>query len=87
MAELTWSEVRTRIEGGEDEHTEFKLWAGFPRKVANELLAHFMTVMGWMELRGRGLPIIRREMREFNGTEPRLENSLDGRYVRLSLKV
>ncbi len=59
---------------------------GHPRS-RNELLAHFMTVMGWMELRGRGLPIIRQEMREHNGTEPRLENSLDGRYLRLSLTV
>lgn len=59
------------------------LAGGHPRS-RNELLAHFMTVMGWMELRGRGLPIIRQEMLRFNGTEPRLENSLDGRYVRLS---
>ena len=59
---------------------------GHPRS-RNELLAHFMTVMGWMELRGRGLPIIRREMREANGTEPRLVNNLDGRFVRLSLEI
>jgi ATP-dependent DNA helicase RecG len=62
------------------------LAGGHPRS-RNELLAHFMTVMGWMELRGRGLPIIRQEMRQANGTEPRLENSRDGRYVRLSLAI
>lgn len=62
------------------------LAGGHPRS-RNELLAHFMTVMGWMELRGRGLPIIRREMRDANGTEPGLESSLEGRYVRLSLKT
>ncbi len=65
---------------------ETALAGGHPRS-RNELLAHFMTVMGWMELRGRGLPIIRHEMREANGTEPRLQNSLDGRYVRLSLRI
>jgi hypothetical protein len=48
-------------------------------------MAHYMMVMGWMELRGRGLPIVRQEMRAFNGTEPRLFNSTEGRFVRLSL--
>lgn len=62
------------------------LSGGHPRS-RNELLAHFMTVMGWMELRGRGLPIIRQEMREANGSEPRLENNLDGRFLRLSLRI
>lgn len=45
-----------------------------------------MMVRRWMEKRGRGLPIVRREMREFNGTEPELVNSTAGRYVRLTLK-
>ena len=42
---------------------------GYPRS-RNESLAHFMAVMGFMEQRGRGWPIMRRAMREFNGTEP-----------------
>lgn len=62
------------------------LAGGHPRS-RNELLAHFMTVMGWMELRGRGLPIIRKEMQTFNGSELRLVNSRDGRYLRLSLTL
>jgi hypothetical protein len=35
----------------------------------------------------RGLPIVRHEMREFNGTEPLLVNSVDGRFVRLRLRI
>ena len=38
-----------------------------------------------MELRGRGLPIIRQEMRAFNETEPQLFNDSGGRFVRLRL--
>lgn len=59
--------------------------AGHPRS-RNELMAHFMMVRRMMEMRGRGLPIVRREMRRFNDTEPELINDLDGRFVRLRLK-
>jgi hypothetical protein len=31
---MDWTEVRERILQGEDEKTEFKLWPGFPKKVA-----------------------------------------------------
>ncbi len=59
--------------------------AGHPRS-RNELMAHFMLVRRMMEMRGRGLPIIRREMRAFNNTEPELINDIDGRFVRLRLR-
>ncbi|MCP4657420.1 MAG: hypothetical protein GY856_18600 [bacterium] len=61
------------------------LVGGHPRS-RNELIANYMMVRRWMELRGRGLPIIRKSMREFNGTEPELVNNTDGRFVRLILK-
>ncbi len=61
------------------------LVGGHPRS-RNELIANCMMVRRWMELRGRGLPIIRKSMREFNGTEPELVNNTDGRFVRLTLK-
>lgn len=48
----------------------------------NVLLAHFLFVSRLMEQRGRGFPIVRREMKQFNGTEPMLVNDVDGRYVR-----
>lgn len=58
--------------------------AGLPRS-RNELMSHFMTTRGLMEKRGRGLPIVRHEMRRFNDTEPELKNDVDGRSVRLRL--
>jgi ATP-dependent DNA helicase RecG len=60
------------------------LAGGHPRS-RNELIANFLLVRGFMERRGRGLPVIRREMRAFNGTEPLLESSREERFVRLTL--
>jgi len=64
---------------------ETALAGGRPRS-RNELIANFFMVHGFMEKRGRGLPIIRHEMREFNGTEPELVNNRDDRFVRLTLR-
>ena len=61
------------------------LAGGHPR-TRNELLANFMMNRGQMEIRGRGLPIVVREMREFNGTQAELVNSVDGGFVRLTLR-
>ncbi len=36
---MIWPQVLERIERGEDEHTEFKRWQGFPRKVAEAMCA------------------------------------------------
>ena len=55
---------------------------GHPRS-RNELMANFMLVMGFMEQRGRGWPVMRRAMREFNGTEPEIIQGTDGDSVRL----
>ena len=44
---------------------------GHPRS-RNELMANYMVAKGLMEQRGRGWPVMRRAMREFNGTEPDL---------------
>lgn len=62
------------------------LAGGHPR-TRNELIANYLMVRGLMEVRGRGLPIIAREMREWNGTVPELVSSSEGRFVRLTLKV
>jgi ATP-dependent DNA helicase RecG len=63
---------------------ESALAGGHPRS-RNELMANFLQVRGLMEKRGRGLPIIRKEMLAFNGTEPSLRNERQERYVRLTL--
>lgn len=57
---------------------------GHPRS-RNELMAYYMTTAGLMEQRGRGWPVMRRAMLEFNGTDPRLHQDEGGRYVRVTL--
>ena len=58
--------------------------AGANPRSRNEAMAHFMAGMGFMERRGRGWLIMRREMRAFNGTEPDLVNDDRNRFVRVS---
>ena len=55
---------------------------GHPRS-RNESMANYMLVMGFMEQRGRGWPVMRRAMREFNGTEPEIIQDESGTYVRV----
>ena len=59
---------------------------GVPRS-RNELMANYMVVRGLMEQRGRGWPIMRRAMREFNGTEPELEHDAQGRSVKVTFHL
>jgi ATP-dependent DNA helicase RecG len=62
------------------------LAGGHPR-TRNELIANYIMARGLMEVRGRGLPIIAREMREWNGTQPEMVSSTEGRFVRLTLRL
>ena len=59
---------------------------GGPRS-RNELMASAMVVAGLMEQRGRGWLLMRRAMREFNGTEPELVNDEGGRFVRVTFRT
>jgi ATP-dependent DNA helicase RecG len=59
---------------------------GHPRS-RNELIANYLLVSGLMEQRGRGWPVMRRAMREFNGTEPELQHDVGGRFVRVTLRI
>lgn len=59
---------------------------GHPRS-RNELIANYMVVSRLMEQRGRGWPVMRRAMREFNGTEPGLVEDEGGKFVRVSLRL
>lgn len=59
---------------------------GHPRS-RNELMANFMLVRGVMEQRGRGWPVMRRAMREFNGSEADLIQDKDGRFVRATFRL
>ena len=59
---------------------------GGPRS-RNELMASAMVVARLMEQRGRGWLLMRRAMREFNGTEPELVNDEGGRFVRVTFRL
>ncbi len=59
---------------------------GHPRS-RNELMANYMLVMGVMEQRGRGWPVMRKAMREFNGTEAELYQDEGGKFVRVTLRL
>ena len=61
--------------------------AGSRPRSRNESMAHAMVVARLMERRGRGWPVMRRAMREFNGTEPELVNEERGKFVRVSFRI
>ena len=71
LVEVFDSQVHVTSPGGLPNHlTVESVRAGGHPRSRNELMANFMLVMGYMEQRGRGWPIMRRAMRDFNGTEP-----------------
>ena len=59
---------------------------GHPRS-RNESMANYMQVMGFMEQRGRGWPVMRRAMREFNGTEPDIVQDDQAKHVRVTFHL
>ena len=61
--------------------------AGANPRARNDSMGHFMAAMGFMEGRGRGWLIMRREMRAFNGTEPELVNAERDRLVRVTFRL
>ena len=46
-----------------------------------------MMVKRQMEQRGRGWPLMRLRMREFNDTEPEIEEDRDARWVHVTLRL
>ena len=61
--------------------------AGAHPRTRNELIAYYMLTMGFMEQRGRGWPVMRRLMREFNGTEPGIMQDEGSKFVRVSFTL
>ena len=61
--------------------------AGAHPRSRNESLANFMLAMGFMEQRGRGWPLMRRIMREFNGVEPEIVQDDQNEYVRVTFRL
>ena len=61
--------------------------AGANPRSRNESIAHFMEALGFMEQRGRGWLIMRREMSVFNGTEPELFQDQRSKFVRVTFRL
>ena len=61
--------------------------AGSRIRSRNESMAHAMVVARLMERRGRGWPMMRRAMLEFNGTEPEIVNDRIGGFVRVAFRL
>lgn len=61
--------------------------AGSRPRSRNESMAHAMVVAGLMERRGRGWPMMRRAMLEFNGTEPDIAIDRIGGFVRVAFRL
>ena len=61
--------------------------AGANPRSRNDSMGHFMAAMGFMEKRGRGWLVMRREMMVFNGTEPDLVNDERNKFVRVSFRM
>lgn len=61
--------------------------AGANPRSRNDSMAYFMTAMGYMEQRGRGWLIMRREMRAFNDTEPELMQDQLNKFVRVTFSL
>ncbi len=61
--------------------------AGAHPRSRNELLANYMLALGFMEKRGRGWLVMRKTMREFNGTEPEIAQDEGRSYVRITFQL
>ena len=67
--------------------TVARVRAGANPRSRNESMAHFMAGMGFMERRGRGWLIMRREMLAFNSTEPELMQDERNQFVRVTFRL
>lgn len=61
--------------------------AGANPRARNDSMGHFMAAMGFMEGRGRGWLIMRREMLACNGTEPELVHAERDRFVKVTFRL
>ncbi len=61
--------------------------AGAHPRSRNELMANYMLEKGFMEKRGRGWPVMRKAMLEFNETEPEIVQDSGGAFVRVTFHL
>ncbi len=67
--------------------TPAKILSGGVIRSRNEKMANFLVAMGLVESRGRGIPRVRKLMRDYNGTDLELENDREVRFVRARLRI
>ena len=86
LLEVFSGHVDVTSPGGLPNHmTVESVRAGAHPRLRNELMANYMVVKGLMEQRGRGWPVMRKIMREFNGTE--LEIVAETSHVRVTFRL
>ena len=61
--------------------------AGANPRSRNESMAHNLAALGYMEQRGRGWLIMRREMQAFNNTDPELVQDERNKFVRVTFAL
>lgn len=57
--------------------------AGGRARSRNESMANYLLALGFMERRGRGWPVMRQAMLDFNDTEPEIDHDRDSGFVRV----
>ncbi|MEK7729955.1 MAG: RNA-binding domain-containing protein [candidate division KSB1 bacterium] len=67
--------------------TPAKILSGGIIRSRNEKMANFLLAMGLVESRGRGIPRVRKLMRDYNGTGLEIENDREVRFVRATLRI
>ena len=88
MFEVFSDRIDVTSPGALPNHMEVEsMRAGSRLRSRNESMAHAMVVTRLMERRGRGWPLMRRTMREFNGTEPDILNEERGKFVRVTFRL
>lgn len=88
FVEVFASQVDVTSPGSLPNHmTVEQVRAGANPRARNDSMGHFMAAMGFMEKRGRGWLIMRREMKAFNGTEPELVQDERNRFVRVTFRL
>ena len=84
LLEVFDTHVDVTSPGGLPNHMSIEsVQAGGRPRSRNESMAHYMVMMGFMERRGRGWPVMRDAMLRFNGTEPELSQEDNGAFVRV----
>lgn len=88
LLEVFARHVQVTSPGGLPSHMSVKsVQAGGHPRSRNESMANYMQVMGFMEQRGTGWPVMRRAMREFNGTVPDIVQDDRAKHVRVTFHL